>query len=262
MTKGAAMSAWAQRTTALGSIAALVLLWWIATGPAGWIDVTRFPPPGDFLESLRQITLGNYAGGNLVKHAWTSAWLVLRGFAIASVVGLVLGLAMSLSPFWRDFLMPVFNFVRPVPPLAWIPLALLWFGLGDASKLFVISMAASIPLVINTVTGVEQIDRTLLAAARVSGARGWIWLRHVILPGALPHILIGLRLALQTSWTVIVAAELLGAIWGVGRVLNAGKDDVYPGMIIVGMVTVAVLGMASSRLLTWLERRLTPWNRR
>jgi len=262
MTNGGEMSIWAQRTTALGSIAGLLLLWWIATGPAGWVDTTRFPPPSDFLESLRQITFGNYAGGDLAKHAWTSTSLVVRGFAIATVLGLSLGLTVSLSPFWRDFLMPVFNFVRPVPPLAWIPLALLWFGLGDVSKLFMIGMAASIPLVINTATGVEQIDRTLLAAARVSGASGFIWLWHVILPGAMPHIVIGLRLAMQTSWTVIVAAELLGAIWGIGKVLTAGKDDVYPGMILVGMVTVAVLGMVSTYLLTWLERWLMPWNRR
>ncbi|MBU1362090.1 MAG: ABC transporter permease, partial [Gammaproteobacteria bacterium] len=173
-----------------------------------------------------------------------------------------LGLAMSLSAFCRDFLGPIFNFVRPVPPLAWIPLALLWFGLGDASKLFVMALAASIPLVINTMTGVEQIDRTLLEAARVSGARGFNWLRHVILPGALPHIMIGLRLSLQTSWTVIVAAELLGAIWGVGKVLTAAKDDVYPGMIVVGMATVAVLGIVSSLLLGLAERRMVPWSKR
>jgi taurine transport system permease protein len=257
-----ASSAWTAHGAGAASVAALIMLWWVATGPAGWVGAAHFPDPKSFIESLQQITFGSYAGGDLAKHVMTSTWLVVRGFALATVIGIGLGLAVSLSPFWRDFLMPIFNFVRPVPPLAWIPLALLWFGLGDASKLFVMALAASIPLVINTATGVEQIDRTLLAAARVSGARGWIWLRHVILPGAMPHIAIGLRLALQTSWTVIVAAELLGAIWGVGKVLTAGKDDVYPSMIVVGMATVASLGMISSLLLTIVERRVTPWNRR
>ncbi len=175
------------------------------------------------------------------------------------VTGLGLGLLMSLSAFWRDVLLPIFNFFRPVPPLAWIPLALLWFGLGDASKLFVMALAASVPLVINTMTGVAQIDRHLLEAARVHGARGWNWLGHVILPGALPHVMIGLRLALQTSWTVIVAAELLGAIWGVGKVLNAAKDDVYPGMVLVGMIVVAALGIISSALLRMFEKRWLAW---
>ena len=257
-----AMSAWRLRAISAGAVVVLIALWWLATGPAGWVDGARFPNPETFLESLQQISFTGYAGGDLLKHVMTSTWLVVRGFALAVAVGVGLGLAMSMSPFWRDFLTPIFNFLRPVPPLAWIPLALLWFGLGDASKLFVMTLAASIPLVINTVTGVEQIDRTLLAAARVNGARGSRWLLHVILPGAMPHIAIGLRLALQTSWTVIVAAELLGAIWGVGKVLTAGKDDVYPGMIVVGMFTVAVLGMISSFLLSCAERWAMPWNKR
>lgn len=248
------------RAIGVGAALGMLVLWWLATGPAGWIDGARFPDPGTFVESLRQISFDRYAGGDLAKHVLTSTWLVARGFMLAVVIGLGLGFAMSMSAFWRDFLSPIFNFVRPVPPLAWIPLALLWFGLGDNSKLFVMALAASIPLVINTVTGVAQIDRILLAAARVNGARGWIWLRHVILPGAMPHIAIGLRLALQTSWTVIVAAELLGAVWGIGKVLTAAKDDVYPGMILVGMAIVAMLGMLSSALLTWAERRAMPWS--
>ena len=246
---------------ALGAISVLGLLclWWAATGPLAVVDTSRFPDPRAFAESFRQIAFSQYAGGDLAKHVLTSVSLVLRGFAIAVMLGLSLGLVMSLSAFWRDVLLPVFNFVRPVPPLAWIPLALLWFGLGDASKLFVMVLAAAVPLVINTLAGVAQIDRHLLEAARVQGARGRVWLVHVILPGAMPHIMIGMRLALQTSWTVIVAAELLGAIWGVGKVLNAAKDDVYPGMVLVGMVVVAALGMLSSGLLRLLERRWFRW---
>ena len=250
------------RMLGIGSAVAWLVLWWLATDVMHWVDTALFPDPSAFLESLQQIAFGNYAGGDLLKHVATSSWLVFRGFLLAVAIGLTLGLLIALSAFWRDFLAPVFNFLRPVPPLAWIPLALLWFGLGDNSKLFVMALAASIPLVINTTTGVTQIDRTLLAAARVNGARGWNWLWHVILPGAMPHIAIGLRLALQTSWTVIVAAELLGAIWGVGRVLTAAKDDVYPGMIVVGMATVAVLGIASSLLLDWVESRLMRWRTR
>lgn len=250
------------RVLGWGSALAWLVLWWFATDVAGWVSIGRFPDPGTFLESLRQISLDGYAGATLLKHVLISSWLVLRGFLLAVLIGLSLGVLMSLSAFWRDFLWPVFSFVRPVPPLAWIPLALLWFGLGDESKLFVIVLAASVPMVINTRTGVAQIDRTLLAAARVNGARGWIWIWHVILPGAMPHIVIGLRLALQTSWTVIVAAELLGAIWGVGRVLTAAKDDVYPGMILVGMATVGFLGIVSSLALGRAEKWLMQWRER
>jgi NitT/TauT family transport system permease protein/taurine transport system permease protein len=225
----------------------------------GLITAHRFPDPAAFLQSLQQIAFVQYAGAPLQEHVLTSVLLVLKGFALASITGCSLGLLMGLSAFWRDFLSPAFNLLRPIPPLAWIPLALLWFGLGDASKLFLITYAAFIPVVINTAVGVAQIDRTLLEAARVHGAHGRIWLFHVILPGAMPHILIGLRLGVQTCWTVIVAAELLGAITGVGKVLSTAKDDVYPGMILVGMVTVAVLGMATTYLLEWVGRRYFSW---
>ena len=240
-----------------GSLIGLLLLWWLATSVFSWIDIVRFPDPKTFGDSFRQIVFEGYAGGSLAEHVASSVRLVIYGFIIASIAGSALGLVIGMSPFWRDFLSPVFNLLRPIPPLAWVPLALLWFGIGDASKLFLITYAAFIPVVINTATGVTQIDRTLLEAAAVHGARGWMWLRHVIVPGAMPHTLIGLRLALQTCWTVIVAAELLGALYGIGKVLSSAKDDVYPGMILAGMLTVACLGMLSNWGFAWLERRFT-----
>jgi taurine transport system permease protein len=243
------------------ALGAAVLVWWLTTSVFHWVEVYRFPDPATFLQSLQQITFAQYAGANLAEHVASSLGLVLKGFVLASVMGCTLGLIMGLSPFWRDFLSPAFNLLRPIPPLAWIPLALLWFGLGDASKLFLITYAAFIPVAINTSAGVAQIDRVLLEAARVHGARGWPWLRHVIIPGAVPHILIGLRLAMQTCWTVIVAAELLGAIYGIGKVLSTAKDDVYPGMILVGMTTVAVLGISTTYLLELAERRFVTWRR-
>lgn len=250
-----------RRLITVCSLGAAILFWWMATSVLHLVDTIRFPDPGTFLESLHQIVFAQYAGGDLAQHVASSLGLVLRGFVLASVTGCALGLIMGLSPFWRDFLSPIFNLLRPVPPLAWIPLALLWFGLGDASKIFLITYAAFIPVVINTSAGVAQIDRVLLEAARVHGARGWPWLRHVIIPGAVPHILIGLRLAMQTSWNVIVAAELLGAIYGIGKVLSAAKDDVYPGMILVGMATVAVLGISTTYLLEIAEQRFVTWRR-
>jgi taurine transport system permease protein len=243
------------------SVGASLFVWWLATSIFHWVDVVRFPDPATFLQSLHQIVFAQYAGASLAQHVASSLGLVLKGFVLAAVTGCALGLLMGLSPFWRDLLSPAFNLLRPIPPLAWIPLALLWFGLGEGSKLFLITYAAFIPVAINTSAGVTQIDRVLLEAARVHGARGWPWLKHVIIPGAVPHILIGLRLAMQTCWTVIVAAELLGAIYGIGKVLSSAKDDVYPGMILVGMATVAVLGISTTYLLELAERRFVRWRR-
>jgi NitT/TauT family transport system permease protein/taurine transport system permease protein len=241
------------------SIAALISAWWLLTSGLHVIPQSRFPDPESVLAALKQISLSRYAGANIAAHVFSSVTLVLKGFLVALIIGLALGLLMSLSPFAYAFLWPSFNSLRPIPPLAWVPLALLWFGLGDASKVFVIALAASIPIIINTITGVREIDPVLIEAARVNGAKGRFFLTNVIFPGALPHIMIGVRLAMQTCWTVLVAAELLGAIFGVGKVLSTAMDDVFPAMMLVGMLTVAALGMLSSALIFLLERRAMQW---
>ena len=244
------------------SVAITLFVWWrLTAGAMPVLEPMSLPSPRETWSAVRQIATDGYSGSVLWGHLAASTWLVLRGFVLALVLGLALGLSMSLSSAARDLLMPIFSFVRPVPPLAWIPLALLWLGLGDGSKLLVITLAALIPVVINTLMGVQQIDRSLLAAARVLGARRLVWLLHVIVPGALPHILVGVRLAMQTCWTVIVAAELLGAVRGVGKVLATAKEDVYPGMVLVGMIAVALLGIFTSMVLAWGEKRAAPWTR-
>jgi NitT/TauT family transport system permease protein/taurine transport system permease protein len=149
--------------------------------------------------------------------------------------------------------------IRPIPPLAWIPLAILWFGLGDTAKIFVIWFAAFVPALINTYTGVREVDGLLVAAARVHGASSWQIVTEIIVPGALPLIFTGLRLALQASWTTLVAAELVGAFFGLGRVLIIAAQDIYPGMIAYAMAWVALLGAAMTGALGLLERRLIPW---
>lgn len=244
------------------SAASTVILiggWWIFTSVLHLVSATRFPDPASVFAALKQIVLSRYAGADLATHIASSVSLVARGFLVGVALGLPLGLLMGLSRFAHAFLWPLFNVLRPIPPLAWVPLALLWFGLGDHSKIFVIAFAASIPIVINTIAGVQELDPVLLEAADVNDAKGFFRLRHVILPGALPYVLIGLRLAMQSCWTVLVAAELLGAIFGVGKVLSTAMDDVFPSMVLVGMLTVAILGMLSSLLITGFQRWAMPW---
>ena len=146
------------------------------------------------------------------------------------------------------------------PPLAWIPLAILWLGLGDAAKVLVIWFAAFVPSVINTYAGVRTVDKPILEAARMLGTPPWRQVREVIAPAASPMIFTGLRLSLQASWTTLVAAELVGALAGIGFVLNVAQQDIYPGMILVGMVTVGILGWGTTWLLGQAERRALAWN--
>ncbi len=155
---------------------------------------------------------------------------------------------------------PVFLIVRPIPPLAWIPLAILWLGLGDAAKVLVIWFAAFVPSVINTFTGVRTIDRSIIEAARMLGTPSRRFIVEVLFPAAAPMIFTGLRLSLQAAWTTLVAAELVGALVGLGFVLNMAQQDIYPGMILVGMVAVGVLGFGTTFLLARVERAALSWN--
>lgn len=244
----------------LGTVAALVAAWFLLTTVTGLVSGQRFPSPADFWASLTQINTRGYAGAPLISHALHSVKLVAMGFFVAIVTGVPLGLWMGWSRRAEAIVNPVFLIIRPIPPLAWIPLAILWLGLGDAAKIMVIWFAAFVPSVINAFAGVRNIDRPVIEAARMLGTPNWRLATEVIAPAASPMIFTGLRLSLQASWTTLVAAELVGALVGVGFVLNMAQQDIYPGMILVGMLTVGILGFATTWLLGQAERRALAWN--
>ena len=250
-----------RRRLVVGSVAlAAALLAWYAASAAGFISGGRFPTPADTWRAAVQIsTAPGYSGATLLQHILQSMRLVLMGFAVAVATGVPLGLLLGASRRAEALIGPVFSLLRPIPPLAWIPLAILWLGLGDLAKIFLIWVAAFTPSVINTYTGVRHIDPTLIEAARVHGAHPARLLREVLIPGALPMIFTGLRLSMQVSWTTLVAAELVGAFSGLGKVLASAALDINPGMILYAMVWVGLLGAAMTHGLGWLEKRALPW---
>lgn len=244
---------------AVATFAALFGLWYLLTTVTQTIGPGRFPSPSEAWDALRQITIVGYADARLPAHILQSVKLVLYGFCAAVVVGMPLGLAMGSSRSVEAFVNPTFLLIRPIPPLAWIPLAIVWLGLGDAAKVLVIWFAAFVPVVINSYAGVRTIEPHLIEAARMLGVPRWMFIREVLIPGALPMIFTGLRLSLQACWTTLVAAELIGAIAGLGHVLSQAALDIFPAMIVVGMAGVAVSGAAMTALLGVLERHAMPW---
>lgn len=244
----------------LSTIAAVLILWWVLTTVTGIVSSARFPSPAEFWASLTQINTRGYAGATLVSHAVHSVKLVVMGFAVAVATGIPLGLWMGWDRRVEALVNPIFLVIRPIPPLAWIPLAILWLGLGDAAKIMVIWFSAFVPSVINAFTGVRNIDRPILEAAQMLGTPRWRMVSEVIAPASAPMIFTGLRLSLQASWTTLVAAELVGALVGLGFILNMAQQDIYPGMILVGMVAVGILGWATTLLLGKAERRVLAWN--
>ena len=247
-----------RRLLGAASVGALLVLWFVLTA-TGTLDPERFPRPVDVWKAAIQLSDPGYAGGTLWWQVWYSSRLVVLGFVFAVATGVPLGFIMGTSRRAEAFINPTFLLIRPIPPLAWIPLAILWFGLGDAAKIFVIWFAAFVPSLINTYTGARTIDQTLIAAARVHGASRWRIMTDVVVPGALPLVFTGLRLSLQASWTTLVAAELVGAFFGLGRVLIIASQDIYPGMIAYAMAWIAVLGAAMTAALGVLEHRAMPW---
>ena len=238
---------------------AAVLGAWYVLSSNQIISPTRFPAPREVWDALRQIVLSGYADARLHVHILHSVQLVLMGFVVAVCTGVPLGLAMGSSRRVEALVNPAFLLIRPIPPLAWIPLAIVWLGLGDAAKVLVIWFAAFVPSVINSYAGVRSIEPHLLEAARMLGVKRWMLVREVLVPGAAPMIFTGLRLSLQACWTTLVAGELIGAAAGLGRVLSQGSLDIFPAMILVGMVGVAVAGGVMTWLLGTLERGAMPW---
>lgn len=242
-----------------GTVLVMLLAWWMLTAVTGIVSAARFPAPREVWEALGQIVSEGYGNGRLHQHVLHSLQLVAMGFAVAVAVGVPLGLLMGHSRVAEALINPAFLLLRPIPPLAWIPLAIVWLGLGDSAKILVIFVAAFVPSVINSYTGVRNIDAPVLEAAQMLGIRGWKLVAEVLVPGSFPMIFTGLRLSLQASWTTLVAAELIGSLYGLGSILNQGSQDIYPAMILVAMVCVAICGGLTTALLAKLEQVAMPW---
>lgn len=245
----------------VATLLGLLAVWYLSTSVFGLIHPARFPEPGEVWSALTFIQTDGYGNGRLHQHVLHSLKLVGMGFAVAVSIGVPLGLLMGYSRRAEAFLNPAFLLLRPIPPLAWIPLAIVWLGLGDGSKILVIFVAAFVPSVINSYTGVRNIETPVMEAAHMLGIKGWRMVTEVLVPGSLPMIFTGLRLSLQASWTTLVAAELIGALFGLGSILNQASQDIFPAMILVAMAFVGICGAGTTWLLGQLESRAMPWRK-
>lgn len=245
----------------IATILLLMIIWYLATTVTGWINPSRFPRPDEVLSAFTFIQTEGYGNGKLHQHVLHSLKLVAMGFAVAVGVGVPLGLLMGYSRRAEALINPAFLLLRPIPPLAWIPLAIVWLGLEDGSKILVIFVAAFVPSVINSYTGVRNIETPVMEAASMLGIKGGRMVSEVLVPGAMPMIFTGLRLSLQASWTTLVAAELIGALYGLGSILNQAAQDIFPAMILVAMAFVGICGASTTWLLGALENHAMPWRK-
>ena len=200
-------------------------------------------------------------GATLWQHFESSLTLALVGYISAVVIGAPLGLLMGWYKKLDEMVRPIFEVVRPIPPIAWIPLAILWLGIGLPAKAFIIWLSAFVPSVINSYFGIKLTEPVLISVARTFGAGKWETFRRVGVPCALPMVFTGLRLSLSSAWMTLVAAELLAATEGLGYMIQMGRTLARPDIIIVGMLTIGFTGAAMAYILEKIESKLAPWRK-
>lgn len=198
--------------------------------------------------------------GELFRHLFDSLAREFKAFCW-SLAAIPLGIAMGWWKFVNDQLDPLIEMLRPIPPLAWIPLSILWFGVGDTQNQFIIFLGIFFPILLNTITGVRGVEPNLVRAARCLGSGEGALLRRVVLPAALPQIVTGIRIGLGVGWMALVAAELVGASSGLGFLINDARTLLRTDIVIVGMVAIGLVGLSLDMLIRELSRRVLPWSR-
>jgi ABC-type nitrate/sulfonate/bicarbonate transport system permease component len=249
-----------RRARQLLAVVLLLLAWqgsvWAIYG--GTTEGRLLPGPLDVLRTFSEL-LGS---GELLRHTELSLLRVLTGLAVAIGLAIPLGLLIGWFPIARDMGEILIELFRPIPPLAWIPLAVLWFGLSPASAIFIIVIGAFFPTLVSTVAGVRGIDRGFLEAAYTLGATWSIDLfRKVVVPAALPSILTGVRISAGLAWMSVVAAEMIAIDSGLGYMILNARQLFRPDVVLVGMIMIGLVGFTMDRLLLGLESMVLRWRR-
>jgi NitT/TauT family transport system permease protein len=243
-----------------------VLLIWQIMGMTGLYRRAVLPPPSDVAVVFFDLLTGtlDVAGrysGTWLDHTGASIWRVFAGFLWGGALGVLMGLLIGLSRIVERIFDPTIQVLRNVPVTAWVPLSLIFFGIGNQPAIFLIGLGAFFPAVLNSTHGVRQLNRTLYKAAQMMGASGREMLRRVILPAALPSVMTGLRLSMGIAWVLVVVAEILAVRSGLGYLLNDAYQFYRNDVVIASMLSIGVLGFLSDRVVVFIRDRLLEWNR-
>jgi NitT/TauT family transport system permease protein len=227
----------------------VLLAWYVATA-RGLVNPTLLPSPGEVLDTFWEMA----RSGELLQHIVISLQRILVGFGAGLSTAVPMGLLIGRVRLVRDFIEPILDTIRPVPALAFLPLAILWFGIGEASKIFLLWFGTFFVIIISVIEGVYNLDVVLLRVARnLDASEPQIFL-HVLLPGILPFILEGMRQAIATAFRVIVAAEMIASQTGIGFLILHSSLFYRSDRVFVGIITLGVLGMTADKFISYLTR--------
>ena len=242
----------------LVSIGLLFAAWWIATH-SGWIKPLFLPKPEAIWGAFQQSVAGDIDGHGLWGHFAASVARVFAAFALAVAVAVPVGLSMGVSRIARGIFDPPIEFYRPLPPLAYLPLMVIWFGIGETSKIILLFLAIFAPVALSARAGARSVSQEQIQAARSMGASPRQVVLHVIAPGALPEILVGLRIGMGVGWTTLVAAEMVAADAGLGKMVFNAANFLRTDVVMLGTIVIGVVAFAFEMLMRWVEKRAAPW---
>lgn len=234
---------------------ALLVVWQLASS-YGFISTRVLPAPLDVALAFERLA----ASGELWTHVKVSTWRALTGLAIGGSLGLLAGLLTGSSRWAETLLDSTVQMVRNIPALALIPLVILWFGIDEAAKLFLIAVAVFFPIYLNTFHGIRQVDPALIEMGRSYGLSRWQLYTQIVLPGALASILVGLRFSLGLMWVILIVAETISAQAGIGYLTMNAREFLQTDVVLVGILLYAALGKLADAAARWLERLWLRWH--
>ena len=240
------------------TIAGILLLWWAVT-TAGLVKPLFMPAPQAIVRKFLDIWTQGFTGTPFWQHVLISTARVFGAFLLACLIGIPLGLAMGMSPVMRGIFDPPIEFYRPIPPLAYLPLMIIWFGIGETSKVLLIFLSVFAPVALGACAGVRSAAIEQIHAAYSFGASRWQVMRHVILPSAMPEILTAMRIGIGFGWTTLVAAEMVAATKGIGYMVLSASQFLQTSTVIMGIFVIAAIAYAFDMLMRFVERRVVPW---
>jgi ABC-type nitrate/sulfonate/bicarbonate transport system permease component len=240
---------------------ALVLTFWHFISVYKIFGGTFLPTPWAIVQEIWRLMHQELIGKNILEHTWASLHRVFIGWAIGCAIAIPLGIFMALNDFARAIVKPVFDIFKPMPPISWISLAILWFGLGEESKVFIIVIGSFVPCLINSFNSLRLVDPALYDAARMLGANRRQEIMEVAFFGILPATFAGLQISLSLAWSCVLAAELVGGRSGIGFLIILGMNQYKPAIIVAGMVVIALTAWLITFGMEHIEKLVCPWRR-
>jgi sulfonate transport system permease protein len=233
-----------------------VIVVWIIMGNEGKLNPVVMPT----LQKIGKTFKTLFLKGTLIKHCGISIGRVLKGYGISVALGVTLGILIGLSHHLERITQLLVQIIKPIPPIAWIPLVILWFGIGESGKVFLIFLGGFFTILVNVIDGIKQTDERLVEVSKVMEIPLWKHIFKLVLPGALPNIFTGLRVGLTSCWMCVVAAELVSSTTGLGYMIMDARQYGQTDVVITGMITIGLIGKIMDSLLHLIESKIVVWN--